>query len=83
MSSIARGKASLLKKDIKENSNYRQVVLMTAILNIAVQQYFIWQQRFPAGKGVVIHHSYTPSKSHRRADVLPTVFLVMSSAINA
>lgn len=31
--------------------------------NIAVQQYFIWQQRFPAGKEVIIHHAYTPSLS--------------------
>lgn len=30
---------------------------------IAVQQYFIWQQRFPAGKEIIIHHSYTPSQS--------------------
>lgn len=30
---------------------------------ITVQQYFIWQQRFPAGKEIVIRHSYTPSFS--------------------
>lgn len=30
---------------------------------IAVQQYFIWQQSFPAGKEVIIRHSYTPSFS--------------------
>lgn len=30
---------------------------------IAVQQYFIWQQSFPAGKEVMIRHSYTPSFS--------------------
>ncbi|WP_213794596.1 DUF4424 family protein [Klebsiella aerogenes] len=29
--------------------------------NLAVQQYFIWQQTFPAGKEVMINHSYTPS----------------------
>ncbi|EBS7634105.1 DUF4424 domain-containing protein [Salmonella enterica] len=32
-------------------------------LAIAVQQYFLWQQRFPAGKEVTIHHSYSPSFS--------------------
>ncbi|BBW20462.1 DUF4424 family protein [Enterobacter kobei] len=31
--------------------------------HIAVQQYFIWQQRFPAGKEIMIRHSYTPSFS--------------------
>ncbi|MCE0826483.1 DUF4424 domain-containing protein [Buttiauxella sp. A2-C2_NF] len=28
-----------------------------------IQQHFVWQQRFPAQKEVVIHHSYTPSLS--------------------
>lgn len=28
-----------------------------------IQQHFVWQQRFPAQKEVVIHHSYTPSTS--------------------
>ncbi len=31
--------------------------------NIFIQQYFIWQQHFPAGKEVIIHHSYSPSFS--------------------
>ncbi|MGK7325147.1 DUF4424 family protein [Salmonella enterica] len=42
-------------------------------LNIAVQQYFIWQQRFPAGKEIVIHHSYTPSKSTGVPDSLDSL----------
>ena len=28
---------------------------------LAVQQFFIWQQTFPAGKEVMINHTYTPS----------------------
>ncbi|ECF2751441.1 DUF4424 domain-containing protein [Salmonella enterica subsp. enterica serovar Ituri] len=28
-----------------------------------LQQYFVWQQVFPAGKEVVVHHAYTPSLS--------------------
>ncbi|HEB1530366.1 TPA: DUF4424 family protein [Escherichia albertii] len=28
-----------------------------------LQQYFVWQQNFPAEKEVVIHHSYSPSLS--------------------
>ncbi|EPS0029324.1 DUF4424 family protein [Escherichia albertii] len=32
-------------------------------LQIEIQQYFIWQQYFPAGKEIIIHHSYTPSAS--------------------
>ncbi|KJT78777.1 hypothetical protein SEEH3547_19989 [Salmonella enterica subsp. enterica serovar Heidelberg str. 75-3547] len=42
-------------------------------LNIAVQQYFIWQQRFPAGKEIVIHHSYTPSTSTGVPDSLDSL----------
>ncbi|HED5891342.1 TPA: DUF4424 family protein [Salmonella enterica] len=40
---------------------------------IAVQQYFIWQQRFPAGKEIIIHHSYTPSKSSGVPDRLDSL----------
>lgn len=36
----------------KDDNNY---------FHLTVQQLFVWQQTFPSGKEVIIHHAYTPS----------------------
>jgi len=52
-----------INADNRGEEKYRLLVDQKGYLSIAVQQYFIWQQRFPAGRQTIIHHSYTPSLS--------------------
>ncbi|TCB88113.1 DUF4424 domain-containing protein [Enterobacter quasihormaechei] len=59
-----------LRNVIKNNAIFQQPDNLPALPEawvknggdlLAVQQFFIWQQTFPAGKEVMINHTYTPS----------------------